>query len=59
MPLTMLASVKSGIIMTVNSCRNRANFAEQMVTEGAVLYTKNNKLPISYGHMLALPLAKE
>jgi hypothetical protein len=59
MPLTMLTSVKSGIIMTINSCRNRANFAEQMITEGAVLYTKNNNSPVSYGHMPALPLAKE
>lgn len=59
MPLTMLTSIKSGIQMTINSCRDRANFTEQMITEGAVLYTKTIKPPVSYGHMLALPLTKE
>jgi len=55
----MPTSIKSGIQMTINSCRDRANFTEQVVTEGAVLYTKNNKPLVSYGHMLALPLTKE
>jgi len=55
----MLTSMKSGIIMTINPCRDRANFTEQTVTEGAVLCTKNSKLLVSYGHLLALPLTKK
>jgi len=55
----MLTSMESGIIMTINSCRDRANFAEQTVTEGAVLYSKTIKPLVSYGHMLALLLTKE
>jgi hypothetical protein len=47
--------MKSGIIMTMNSCKNSADFTEQMISEYAVLYMKNNKTPSSYGHMLALP----
>jgi hypothetical protein len=59
MPLTMLTSMESGIIMTINSCRDRANFAEQVITEGAVLYSKTVKPLVSYGHMLALLLTKK
>jgi hypothetical protein len=48
--------MESGIIMTINSCRDRANFTEQMITEGAVLYTKTIKPLVSCGHMLTLTL---
>jgi hypothetical protein len=51
--------MKSEIIMTMNSCRDRVNFTEQTVTECAALYTKNNKSLVSCGHMLTLPLTKE
>jgi len=40
--------------MTVKSCRKLANYTEQTISEGAILYTKNNKSPVSCGHMLAL-----
>jgi hypothetical protein len=51
--------MESGVIMTINSCRDRANFAKQTVTEGAVLYTKTLKPLVSCGHMLTLLLTKE
>lgn len=47
--------MKTAILMTVNSCRDRANFAKQTFTEGPTLYAKNNKPPVSYGHMPTLP----
>jgi len=42
--------------MAINSCRDYANFTEQTFTECSFLYTKDNKPPVSCGHMLALPL---
>ncbi len=51
----MLISIKSGIIMMINSCRDHTNFAKQTVTEGTVLCTKNSKSLSSFGHLLALP----
>jgi len=48
--------MESGIIMTINSCRDRTNFTEQTVTEGAVFCKKTIKSLASCGHLLALPL---
>ena len=52
MPLTKLPSMKTGILMIINSWRDGANFTAQMITEGAVLCTKTTKSPVYYGHTL-------
>jgi hypothetical protein len=49
----MLTSMKTGILMTINPCRDCANFAEQKVTEGAALCTKNQTTCFSWSFALA------
>jgi hypothetical protein len=44
--------------MTINSCRNKTNFAKQTSAENALLYTKGGKNTVCYGHPLTLPLMK-
>ena len=56
MPLTKLTSMKTGMLMTINSCRDGANFTAQTITQGAVLCTKTTKSPVYYGHTLPLML---
>ncbi len=48
--------MKTGILMTINSCRDGANFTAQTITQGAVLYTKTTKSPVYCGHTLPLML---
>ena len=36
-PLSMRASMESGILMTINSCRDRANFLGEYMAGGVIL----------------------
>ena len=56
MAFTMATSIKHGIQMTINQCRDKANFTEQTNTEGAVLYTKTTKPHVAHSHLLTLRL---